>query len=278
MKRLSFSVAVLLCFFAASCGQRTESQPKISIFCDHIETIARQEKISFAEAATRVKEFGYTGADIRVTQKPEEIKTLDSLGFAHACAISEINYSREDTKEMEDRTIAFMEERGFDQLLLIPGLMPEGGLTKHERDSARQRMASFAKRVTDCGYKVLVEDFDNPRSLCYNAELIDTLFTASKELGLVFDTGNFQFAGQDAMEQYEHFRPKIGHVHLKDRTSPTDMRCVAVGTGCIPIVEIIHKLQDSGYEGWYTYEEYGTRTMPKDCEASYMNISAALAE
>ena len=74
------------------------------------------------------------------------------------------------------------------------------------------------------------------------------------------------------MEQYEHFRSKIGHVHLKDRTSPTDMRCVAVGTGCIPIVEIIHKLQDSGYEGWYTYEEYGTRTMLKDCEASYMNI------
>ena len=169
-------------------------------------------------------------------------------------------------------------QRGFDQLLLIPGLMPEGGLAKDERDSARQRMAAFAKRVTDRGYKVLVEDFDNPRSLCYNAELIDTLFTASKELGLVFDTGNFQFAGQDAMEQYEHFRPKIGHVHLKDRTSPTDMRCVAVGTGCIPIVEIIHKLQDSGYEGWYTYEEYGTRTMLKDCEASYMNISAALAE
>ena len=277
MKRLSFSAAVLLCFVAASC-QRTESQPKISIFCDHIETIARQEKISFAEAATRVKEFGYTGADIRVTQKPEEIKTLDSLGFAHACAISEINYSREDTKEMEDRTLAFMEERGFDQLLLIPGLMPEGGLTKDERDSARQRMASFAKRVADRGYKVLVEDFDNTRSLCYNAELIDTLFTVSKELGLVFDTGNFQFAGQDAMEQYEHFRPKIGHVHLKDRTSPTDMRCVAVGTGCIPIVEIIHKLQDSGYEGWYTYEEYGTRTMLKDCEASYLNISAALAE
>ncbi len=278
MKRLSFSAAVLLCFVAASCGQRAESQPKISIFCDHIETIARQEKISFAEAATRVKEFGYTGADIRVTQKPEEIKTLDSLGFAHACAISEINYSREDTKEMEDRTLVFMEERGFDQLLLIPGLMPEGGLTKDERDSARQRMASFAKRVADRGYKVLVEDFDNTRSLCYNAELIDTLFTVSKELGLVFDTGNFQFAGQDAMEQYEHFRPKIGHVHLKDRTSPTDMRCVAVGTGCIPIVDIIHKLQDSGYEGWYTYEEYGTRTMLKDCEALYMNISAALAE
>ena len=278
MKRLSSLIPALLCLAAVSCGQRTDPQPKISIFCDHIETIARQESISFAEAATRVREFGYTGADIRVTQKPEEIETLDSLGFAHACAISEINYSREDTKQMEDRTLAFMEERGFDKLLLITGLMPEGGLSKGERDAARQRISAFAKRVADQGYSIMVEDFDNSRSLCYNAELIDTLFTVSSDLGLVFDTGNFQFAGQDAMEQYEHFLPKIGHVHLKDRTSPTDMRCVAVGTGCIPIVDIIHKLVDSGYKGWYTFEEYGTRTMLEDCEASYRNISAALAE
>lgn len=278
MKRMTFSLAALLCIAAVSCSHRDDSLPKISIFCDHIETIARQERISFAEAATRVREFGYTGADIRVTQKPEEIETLDSLGFAHACAISEIDYSREGTEELEDRTLAFMEERGFDQLLLITGLMPEGGLTKDERDAARQRVASFAKRVADHGYRIMVEDFDNVRSLCYNAELIDSLFAVSSDLGLVFDTGNFQFAGQDAMEQYEHFRPRIGHVHLKDRTSPTDMRCVAVGTGCIPIVEIIHKLLDSGYKGWFTYEEYGTRTMLEDCEASYRNISAALTE
>ena len=277
MKRLSSLFPALLCLAAVSCGQRTDPQPKISIFCDHIETIARQENISFAEAATRVREFGYSGADIRVTQKPEEIETLDSLGFAHACAISEINYSREDTKQMEDRTLAFMEERGFDKLLLITGLMPEEGLSKGERDAARQRISTFAKRVSDQGYSIMVEDFDNRRSLCYNAELIDSLFAVSGDLGLVFDTGNFQFAGQDATEQYEHFRPKIGHVHLKDRTSPTDMRCVTVGTGCIPIVDIIHKLVDSGYQGWYTFEEYGTRTMLEDCEASYRNISAALS-
>ena len=278
MKRTILFCATFLCLVAVSCSRSVDSKPKVSIFVDHIETIARQEKISFAEAATRVKEFGYTGADIRVTQKPEEIKTLDSLGFAHACAISEINYSREDTKELEDRTLAFMKELGFDQLLLITGLMPEGGLSKGEREAARRRIAAFAKRVADSGYRIMVEDFDNSRSLCYNAELIDSLFAVSNDLGLVFDTGNFQFAGQDAMEQYEHFRPKIGHVHLKDRTSPSDMRCVAGGTGCIPIVEIIHKLVNSGYQGWFTFEEYGTRTMLEDCEASYRNISAALTE
>lgn len=278
MKRISFSIAALLCLAVVSCRNTAESEPKISIFCDHIETIARQENISFAEAATRVKEFGYTGADIRVTQNPDEIKTLDSLGFAHACAISEINYSNENTREQEDRTMAFLEEHGFDKLMLITGLMPQEGLSKEERDAARQRIAAFAKRVADSGYTIMIEDFDNRRSLCYNAELMDSLLVVSKDLGVAFDTGNFQFAGQDAMEQYDHFRPRIKHVHLKDRTSPTDMRCVAVGTGCIPIVEIIHKLMESGYDGWYTYEEYGTRTMLQDCEVSYKNIYAALTE
>lgn len=275
MKRISLSLLVIICFATFSC-KRAEQPLKISIFCDHIETIARQENISFAEAATRVKEFGYIGADIRVTQSPDEIKTLDSLGFLHACAISEINYSNPNTKELEDRTMVFLEEHGFDKLMLITGLMPQEGLSKEERAAARQRVAAFAKRVTDSGYTIMLEDFDNRRSLCYNAELLDSLFAVSNNLYMAFDTGNFQFAGQDAMEQYEHFRPKIKHVHLKDRTSPTDMRCVSVGTGCIPIVEIIHKLMDSGYDGWYTYEEYGTRTMLQDCEESYKNISAAL--
>ena len=278
MKRIALPIMTLLFLTAVSCNRTAESQPKISIFCDHIEEIARQENISFAEAATRIKEYGYTGVDIRVTQNPEEIKTLDSLGFERACAITEINYSRDNNKEMEDRTLAFMEEQGIDQLLLVTGLMPPEGQSKEERDAARKRIAAFVNRAADKGYSVMVEDYDNRRSLCFNAELLDTLFTVSNTLGLVFDTGNFQVAGQDTMEQYEHFRGKIGHVHLKDRTSPTDMRCVAIGTGCIPTMDIIHKLVESGYKGWFTVEEYGARNMLEDCGTSFRNISAALAE
>ena len=48
MKRI-FTLAALaaLCIGAVSCHR--DKTPKISIFCDHIETIARQEGISFAE-------------------------------------------------------------------------------------------------------------------------------------------------------------------------------------------------------------------------------------
>ena len=45
--------------------------PKISIFCDHIEDIVKQEGISFRQAASKIKEAGYTGVDVRVKQDPK---------------------------------------------------------------------------------------------------------------------------------------------------------------------------------------------------------------
>ena len=269
MKRI-FTLAVLAAFCIGAVSCHRDKTPKISIFCDHIETIARQEGISFAEAATRVREIGYAGADIRVFQGEDRIRAL-----AHACAITDIDYSKGDQKELEDQTLAFMDEKGFDRLLLVTGLMPNGFPLK-EREAARKRIADFAKRVADKGYTIMVEDYDNSRSLCYNRERIDTIFAVSKEMGLVFDSGNFLFAGQDAMECLEHFRGRIGHVHLKDRVSHSNLACVPVGTGCIPIADIIRTLKDSRYKGWYAVEQYGSRKMLEDSAVSYANVLDAL--
>ena len=277
-KTLILGAMVSLCIGAVSCrNAKAPVLPKVSIFCDHIESIARQEGIPFAEAAARVKELGYAGADVRVLQNPEAIKALDSLGFEHACAITDINYSKGEQKELEDLTLAFMKEHGFDRLLLVTGLMPEEGFTREDREAERQRIAAFAARVAECGYSIMMEDYDHKRSISYNAERIDSLFSVSEDLGLVFDSGNFLFAGEDALEQLDHFRGRIGHVHLKDRSSPSDMTCVPIGTGCIPIAEIIGKLVGSGYQGWLTVEQFGSRNMLSDCGVSIDNINEALA-
>ena len=276
MNKTSFLAAlVAVTIIIPSCRKAPETM-KISIFCDHIESVARQEKIPFAEAAKKIKEIGFEGADVRVFTKPEELKTLDSLGFAHSCVITDIDYSKPDQKELEDKTIAFMDKYGYDRLMLVAGFIPEEGFSQAEMDDARQRIAVFAARVTAKGYKILIEDYDHERSFTSNAERLDSLFAVSKDLGLVFDTGNFQFSGQDAMEQFEHFRNKIGHLHLKDRVSKTDLKCVPAGTGCIPIVEIIGKLKEDGYTGWLTIEQFGSRNMLADSETAFQNISAAI--
>jgi sugar phosphate isomerase/epimerase len=255
--------------------QQPDASPKISLFFDHITTAARQEGISFVEAATRIKEMGYTGIDVKVIQRPSEIRTLDSLGFAHACAIVDIDYARGEQRETEDRALAFVEEYGYERLLVVPGLMPDGS-TDAERDAVRQRIVAFTDRASARGIDVLVEDYDNARSLCYNAERLDSLFALSDKLGLIYDSGNFLFAGQDPLEQLDHFRARVGHVHLKDRVSATDMRCVPAGTGCVAIEEIVGKLAGSGYRGWYTIEHYGSRQMMSDCETAYRNVAGFL--
>ena len=272
MKRfLLLAALAALC----SCGRKAPEAPKISIFCDHIWTVARQEGISFREAAAKVREIGYAGADVRVLQNPEELRILDSLGFGHACAIADIDYGAGEQPEMEALALAFLETYGYDRLLLVTGLMPEGS-TLEERDAARQRIAAFAKRVTDKGFCIMVEDYDNPRSLCYNMAGLDSLFALAPGLGHVFDTGNYLFAGDDALVAYDQFRDRIGHVHLKDRVAPDDMRCVPAGSGCIPIAEIVHKLLASGYDGWLTVEQYGSRQMLADSKAAYANVQQML--
>ena len=138
-----------------SCASRHEA-PKISIFCDHIWTVAHQEGISFAEAAARIREIGYTGADVRVLQKPEELNTLDSLGFAHSCAIADIDFSTGDQPDMEDLALNFMKMHGYERLLLVPGLMAQGA-TAEDREAAR-RHALRARRQRlhpDCGTRPL---------------------------------------------------------------------------------------------------------------------------
>ena len=271
MKKFLPLLALLLC----ACGQKPAETPRISIFCDHIWTVAHQEGISFREAATKIREIGYDGADVRVLQNPDELRILDSLGFGHACAIADIDYGAGEQPEMEALAISFLETYGYDRLLLVTGLMPEGS-TAADRDAARQRIAAFAKRVTDKGFCIMVEDFDNPRSLCYNMAGLDSLFTLAPTLGHVFDTGNYLFAGDDALVAYGQFRDRIGHVHLKDRTAPDNRRCVPAGSGCIPIPEIVGKLVASGYDGWLTVEQYGSRQMLADSQAAYANVRQML--
>lgn len=244
---------------------------RISIFTDHIGTMAAQEKISFFDAAKKIRKAGCQGADIRVFQKPEEIRILDSLGFDHACAITDVNYGRDGWERTEEQTIAFMKEKGFERLLIVPGLLAEGA-DEAARAAARSRISAFSAKLSAAGFDALVEDYDNPRSICYNTARLDELFAVSPALGLVFDTGNFIYCGDDTMESLAHFQGKTRHLHLKDRAAPDNMTCVPIGTGCAPIGEVVARMRASGYKGYLTVEQYGSRNMLGDCLVSIRNI------
>lgn len=279
MKKQIVIFLSLVAAVSCSSGVRQDFQvdgPKISIFSDHISAIARQEGITFAQAAQKVKEIGFNGVDVRVLQKPSQLKTLDSLGFMYSCAITDIDYSRGGQAELEKKTEAFMKKYRVKQVLLVPGLIPEEAVDEADRADARSRIVGFADRMAAKGYEVILEDYDNPRSLCYNTAKLNTLFGMTDNLGMAFDTGNFLFAGEDAYRASLHFADKVKHVHLKDRAGAKDMKCVPAGTGCIPVEAVVRKLVSVGYDGWFTAEQFGSKQMLEDVKTAYANISKML--
>ncbi len=272
---LSLAVAVL-----SAVSLKGEGTARISVFSDHIRTISRQEGIPFAAAAAKVKAIGYSGVDVRVGQSPSELRALDDLGFEHSCAIADIDFSPLKAKSrpgVERKAIAFMKKNGYSRLLLVPALLPEGA-SGELKESVRNGIIAFADKAAEEGIEVVVEDFDNPRSPCATGPVLEDLLAGSARIGLLFDSGNYLPFGEDAYRAVLMNAGKVRHVHLKDRVSCDDLTCTPAGEGCIPVSAIVKKLASSGYDGWYTVEQFGSKSMLADVKTSYDNIVKALGE
>jgi len=271
MKKLLISISLLWMSIMAY----SQDEPKIAIFCDHIETIAKQEHITFAEAAVRVRSIGFTGTDVWVTQNTIELDLLQSLGFEFPCAILDVNYCVSDCKDAENAALDFMKRYKIDKVLIVVGLMREGS-EDHDFEAVKKRVAAFAQRAEKEGIKVLLEDYDNAASPCYNLERLTNIFANCEMVGHVFDSGNYLFAGDDCLVALDKFKKNVGHVHLKDRVSAEDMSCPAVGDGCIPIKKAVKTLKAAGYKGWYTVEFFDNPSMLSAAEKSYKFVSKAV--
>lgn len=265
---------ILLATVMLSSGNAPQ-EPKISVFCSHIEDVARQEKISFEDAARRVREIGYSGADVYTTQNPEELDIIDRLGFQHNCCIAEINYARGPQVEAEQKALDFMVKRNYKRVLLIPGLMSADS-TPEDLAVYKARIAGFIVKAKALGIDTTLEDYDNMRSPIRNIAGLSEFFDYLPDVNHTFDSGNYLYSGDDCWEALTLFRDRIKHVHLKDRVSLKDMSCPAVGTGCIPITAIIRRLVSSGYDGWFTAEMFGNKTMLESMKVSYDNIYKAI--
>ena len=253
------------------------AQPRISIFFDHVGDIARQEKISVTEAAQRVRQLGIEGIDVRVLMPDSQMRMLDSLGFQHASAIADIDFVKGEQPKAVRQALDFMHRYHYSRLLIIPGLLPEDA-SPELVDEVCERVAAFVRVAADEGIDVMVEDYDNPRSPCYNTPTLDHLFAASPRLNHVFDTGNYLFCGEEVMTALKHFRERIHHVHLKDRKAKHDYASLPIGTGIVPLTDVIGVLLRSGYDGWFTVEHFGAPNMLDYTTQSVANIKAAWRE
>ncbi len=83
----------------------------------------------------------------------------------------------------------------------------------------------------DAGITLSIEDFGvAPTLQCAAADCLEVMELAPG-VAFVFDTGNFYFAGEDALDNFDVLAPRTCHVHFKDWIK-SDQPAIADVAGC----------------------------------------------
>lgn len=139
-------------------------------------------------------------------------------------------------------------------------------------------MAALTDEALARGIQPVIEDYDLNTSPISTIAGMQAFTDAIPGLMVALDTGNFRYSAEDVLDAYDAFRPRIRHAHLKDRllvpeiTPELDrlqgkplvaldgqvMYSCAVGSGQMPIAQVLERLAADGYDGWVTAEFFNS--------------------
>lgn len=219
----------------------------------------------------KVRELGYSYIELDCDVLMEKSKAFFekakelSIGFS-VYAFTDENCVMRNGIKAED-ALGFLKEHNIKNLMMV--CFPS------DKTAFNDAIFSSLNHLCECtekhGISVLVEDFDSKKIPCGNCG--DMLFFGEKvsKLKYTFDTGNFAYFGEDALECFEKLKGRIGHVHLKDRNP--DMSVTETGKGSIPIEEIVGKLKESGYNGTISVEMFGASDDPKKLMDAFLFVN-----
>ena len=250
---------------------------KIATFYDHMVDIARQESLSVVEALKLAREMGIEAVEAsgnnivgREDEFGQEIAMAD-LGISSIPSFFHFDEDQ-DVKKQAAPILEAAQFLGADRLLVIPGFWAEGD-SPQVREEKTQQMIRCVARLGELapryGVSLVMEDFDSQLSPIATAEGLLRFLEGCPGLSCAFDTGNFRYAGQDVLEAYTLLRGRVGHVHLKDlaytqsngenpktAVDGTDLYPAPVGSGDLPLDQVMARLRQDGYNGIYTIEHY----------------------
>lgn len=267
---------------------------KLSVFYDHMREAAQQSGKSLAEVCRLVKSFGICGVEIEqayyLEHEEEVVPLLQQAGLKVNCMYQFFDFAHEAPERRTQQIRRFVDTAkaaGSQNVLVVPGF-----LTEEERklsgEAYQQLLAKLRDGVAElCDYgerqgiTVGMEDFDGIQAPFATISQLLYFLEGVPKLVCNFDTGNFLYSEEDALEAYEKCKPYIQYVHCKDRTfevhegenpvittAGRKMYAASVGSGCIPMREILSDLLQNGYNGVFAIEHFGSLRQLEDIEAS----------
>lgn len=268
---------------------------KLSVFYEHIREAAGQSGMSLEEICTLVQSFGIDAlemdADRFMAEEDSILTLLTKTGLTVSCMYGFFDFGHIKSSEAKEQITAFLSmasRAGASRVLVIPGFLGE-----HEQDPAsgeyqqcvramKDAVAAMCAAAKPLGITVGMEDFDDVRAPFATTAQLLSFVEEIPELSCFFDTGNFLYSGEDALDAYKRCRSHIGYVHCKDRTFEVHpgeepkltvdgraMYAIPAGGGCIPMKELVTSLLKSGYDDTFVIEHFGAQD-----QLAYMKQSA----
>lgn len=178
------------------------------------------------------------------------------LGFGTSVQLHRQDLAAENLAEGAE-AIALCRDMGMGFIRVFGNDLPADG---EERQAALSSILhqgrELCRRGTDAGVQVLLEIHGTVNTAENLAPVLDGLGQETA-FGLIWDVMHTDRAVGDGWETlYPLIRPFVRHVHVKDhlRHSQPPFRQVPVGEGDIPLPDILHRLAQDGYGGWYSLE------------------------
>ena len=246
---------------------------KVSIFLAHLNELAAQKNVSLTAALREAKKSGidYLEIDCKSAQgREDELKALmDGAGLQAGGLNTWFDFGREKQPDLIESALDTAQSLNAAHIMAVPGFMEpdedEAAFIDRLAEGLNGLVGAAAKR----GVSIVMENFDAENAPYGRMKTFKELLGKVPGLGCAFDTGNFLYFGEDVLKAYDLMEKRIAHVHMKDiafaplrgekgKTSLKGKQLypAPVGSGELPMAEIVRRLYEHGYDGLFAIEHF----------------------
>ena len=256
---------------------------RAAVFYGHIVHAAQERGASIEETLAWARSLGFEGVEVdgdRGYDADELADMLERTGMACSSIYSIYSWN-EDPQDLHGLAhLELAEKLGARFVMPIPGFYTsdDPAVRAQELERMVAGMAALTDEALARGIQPVIEDYDLNTSPISTIAGMQAFTDAIPGLMVALDTGNFRYSAEDVLDAYDAFRPRIRHAHLKDRllvpevTPELDrlqgkplvaldgqvMYSCAVGSGQMPIAQVLERLAADGYDGWVTAEFFNS--------------------
>ena len=273
---------------------------QLNTFHEHVMEACAQRGMTEEAVLLHIKKAGIDGLEcdwLRLKNAKEKAALFDGCGIKADSIYRTFDMGRRDIRETEKEYRELFDIAavlGTKKVLCIPGFIHPGDDAAEMRRHMNDQLAAMCEAGKEYGIAVTLEDYDNVVSPCSTMGGLRAFFDAVPALGFSYDTGNFAYSCESALEAFHLLKDRIVHVHLKDRSyentyanaaddnwvadvSGKRLYPVPVCDGFIGIPDLLKELNAIGYEGAFSLEHFGAADQLDFIVRSAQNVRAALA-